>query len=335
MIIEKDKFQAVLYNVKPGIAKRPIVEALTNFHFTGKEVVTFNDQILIRYPFETDFVGSVKADDFWKTIEGIKTDEIEITRKDNTLYIKAGKTRAGFALAGEGIIDDFLAVVGETENLPWKPITTELLNGMLLCMFSVSTDMTKGALNCVLVRGNKVISSDEVRISKYEAVDNTELDLLIPAQSILELVKFPVRHVHQGTSWAYFKTNDGVTFCARIMGGTFPDVESFLDIEGLTLTLPRELKGLVNSISYMSEGEIELDKTIQLKIEDNKILCKAEKSLGWIEKELDFEFQHEPISTLINPYFFSQILDKATTMTISETAALFISGNFRHIISLI
>ena len=62
MKIEREELLKVLSAIRPGLAKKDIVEQATHFIFTGQEVLTYNDQICISYPFETDFECSVPAD---------------------------------------------------------------------------------------------------------------------------------------------------------------------------------------------------------------------------------------------------------------------------------
>ena len=64
------------------------------------------------------------------------------------------------------------------------------------------------------------------------------------------------------------------------------------------------------------------------------ITCEARKKIGWVRKDIDFKYQGEEFKIAINPYFLSQVLEKATTMKTNESLSLFLSGEFRHAIAL-
>ncbi|MBU0659837.1 MAG: hypothetical protein KKF15_13865 [Alphaproteobacteria bacterium] len=151
----------------------------------------------------------------------------------------------------------------------------------------------------------------------------------------MELIKFDVKKFHVGDSWVYFSTDDGVVFCSRVVKEDYYDVDEYFKFDGTRLRLPKALKDSVDTVHILAEGDFDIDKRIDVKIGDGKISCRGERSIGWIESELDIKFsKEEAIEFAINPIFFSQILDKSTTMTIGEDRALFLSGSFKHLISL-
>jgi hypothetical protein len=200
-------------------------------------------------------------------------------------------------------------------------------------MFSASKDMTKGKGTCVCINQESLISSDEARISLYTLPKPTGFYTLIPARSVADLVNFDITQVNLQKNWIHFKTEDGVIFSARVMEDTYPDVLEHFDVQGTELMLPKELKALVESVVFMAEGQIDLDKRVEVIVEKDKIKCKAEKTVGKIEDYVEFESDKE-FHFFINPFFLSQVLDKATTMIATDNVAYFQSENFEHVISL-
>jgi len=333
MQINTEELLNVLTRVKPGIAKRGIVEQFTHFIFTGTEVTTYNDDISICHPFVTDFKCSVKADDLHKILSGIKDEEIEITLEEGKMYIKTDKTRAGLATTIEGDAEEHVKILA-LSTLEWSPVPPDLIKGLFLCMFSASNDQTQGVLTCVYINGDTIISSDEVRVSEYKLSKDLGVKVLIPARNIVELIAFDIKQYCVINNWAHFRTEEGVIFSSRTMTGDFiEDCSPFFDVKGDSVVLPSEFKSIISSVAFMAEGAIDSDRTVDLKIENKKILCKAEKQTGWIEKECAFEYDHN-ITIKINPIFLSQILEKAATLTAGVDSALFVSDNFKHVIAL-
>lgn len=335
MEYNKGVLLATLQMVKPGLARKGIIEQFQHFIFTGTDVLTYNDDICVSHPLETDFKCSVQAEDFFKVINGIKGDKVDIKYEEERLLITSDKTKATLSTMGDGEATSFIEVLdlkGLQEK--WQQLPEDFISAAFLCMFSASAAMTHGVLTCIFINDNKIVSSDEIRISLYGLKQGLGAKVLIPARAAVELVKFPIMYYHFNDNWAHFGTSTGVIFSSRVMDGEYPDVEPFFQVEGQKVKLPKELKELVDGVSFMTDGEVELDRKIELKIEEGAISCKAEKDIGWIEKQMDFPFKRSPFSFVINPLFFSQVLTHATTMVVSEDAALFTSGDFHHVISL-
>ena len=333
--IEKNDLLKILQSVKPGLATKGIIEQFTHFIFSGTAVMTYNDEICVSHPLKTDFQCSVIADDLYKTLTGSRGNQaVFLELKDDKLLVKTSSRVAKLSTEVERDAEKLISMLKLNEIKEWQKLPDEFLRGMFLCMFSASKDMTKGAGTCVHINGEYLVSSDEARISLYTLPKSTEFTTLIPARSVVELVKFDnMEEVCLKSNWIHFKTKTGVIFSARIMEDKYPDVLSYFDVQGEELTLPADLKQLVESVVFMAEGQVDIDKRVEVIIEKGKIKCKAEKSVGNIEDSLDFESTKE-FHFFVNPFFLSQVLEKATTMIATENLAYFHSENFEHVISL-
>lgn len=336
MIIQKKDLLKVMQLLKPGIAKKDIIETFVHYIFTGEDVVTFNDEICLSHPFKTEFTCSARADELFKTVNGIKEDSLEISITDTQMDIKSAGTRANLAITPVEESIKFVEILGLAEA--WNnmvDLPEQFLRGAFLCMFSASKDMTKGKYTCVCVSDDYLYSADGMRLSRYKLGTPMGVSTLIPARNIEELVKFPVDKFHLTDSWCHFGTPDGVIFSSRVMDGEFHDINPYFEIEGKRVRLPDGLRDLVSSVSFMTDGKVDKDKKVVLTVDSDKITCKGEKNqIGRIERDLDFEYAQEGFSIDINPVFLNEVLEKATIMKVSQSAALFTSGSFQHLISL-
>ena len=107
----------------------------------------------------------------------------------------------------------------------------------------------------------------------------------------------------------------------------------FTDLEP-DLTFPSELRGIIQSVTILAEGELDVNKMITVTVGKSKITVKAEKERGWIEKSMTFKYKGEPFSFIINPIFFAQILSHATNFNLTNNMAQFSTNNFYHVLSL-
>lgn len=333
--INRNELLKVLNALKPGLASKAIVEQSTHFMFLGKDVATFSDQVAIIHPLKTDVSFSVKGDEFYKIISGTEEGEIIFNLEDDKLTIESEGTSAGMPT----LIDDKDKVEKLVNNLKkemknWIDLPEDFIQGCFLTMFSAAKDLSMGTLSCLYVKGENIFSSDSIRAS-WAVVSGEMPEFLIPVKDVQELVKFSnLTSYCMSDNWVHFKTEDNVTFSVKKVLGTFKDLTKRFNVEGESLEFPKELKEILKSITFLAEGDVDLNKVISIKIEKNKIICRAEKETGWIEKKLDFKYKGTPISFLINPIFLSQVLDKTTSLTICDHAVLFQAEAFFHIIML-
>jgi DNA polymerase III sliding clamp (beta) subunit (PCNA family) len=337
MITDREKLVGILTAVRPGLAKREINEVATHFVFTGEDIITNNDQICIAHPFEAPFKCSVPANELYKIVSSIKTKEISLDLMDGKLKIQGGKTKASLSTTtAETAMAKIRALdmAGVMQKLVALP--ADFVEGASLCSFSASKDMTHLALTCLLIEDDLIMSSDDLRISRFRMGSRMDCSVLVPAAAIKELVKFPVVDYYVSDKWVYFATKDDVMFCCLLVPDKFNDYDQhFADFDGLELNLPKEMIDMVEAAAVMANGEYDTDKLVDIKIEQGKICCKGSSEVGWIENEADIAFkQADVIKFAINPMFLMAILNHSTKMIYRENRALFDAGKFLHLMAL-
>lgn len=332
MKINRQELLETLKTIKPALSTKDIVENSNTFIFTKNEIITFNDKMSIGIGFETDFECLVPADEFYKLLTEIDSENIDFKIKDDKLLFNTGKIKA--SLSVHPIDEEILKTIRPDSKLKWNKLPEDFSEGLSLCAFSTSKDMTHPALTCVNVNENEIISSDNLRISLYKLSEPVKDSFLIPASSVQELVKFEITRYCLQDSWVYFKSRNKVTFCSRTVESEFPDCSHLLDVKGIKFKLPKDIKKSIKISSIMADGNFDIDKKIDVELSDGKIKCKGQNQSGWVESEAELSYKKDDIKFSINPDFFSHILDKATTACHNGNVLLFRSGNFKHLISL-
>jgi HSP20 family molecular chaperone IbpA len=339
MKINKNDLLAVIQKVKPGVSKKEIIEQAGHLIFSNDEVATFNDQICILHPFTCEFPFSVKEAEFTKVLSGISESEIDLTLKDGNLNIKSKSTKASLStiVGEESKVEHLIAQLKTNISATdfFKPLPKEFIDGLYLCAFSANKDVATGVRACVAVKGDTILSTDGIRASSY-VMDKTMDEVLIPAKDAMELIKYAVVSYGISENWIHFKTEDGIIFNCKTMKGDYPHkqvLSIFEDVEP-DMTFPAELKEAVGSVTILAEGDMDINKMVRITIEKNLITVKAEKERGWIEKTVAFEYAGEPITFIINPIFFTQILALASGFNLVKGKAQFASENFVHIMAL-
>lgn len=337
MEVDRNQLLTILQAAKPGLAKKEIMEQAVHFIFTGEDLVTFNDQICIMHPFKTDVPFSVRGEEFYKILKGISEDKFELTYVDDRLKIISESTTAQIsALVGEdGKVEEHIESLRQ-HFVDWKSIPENFTRGISLCSFSASKDMTQGALTGIFINDKDILSTDKLRGSWFTLKESMP-EVVLAAVDMMELAKFPITSYTISDNWAHFATDDEVVFNCRRVLGKLPNVKKLFDGEVLAkITLPDELKTIIESVTFLAEGNFDSNKTVECKITKERIYIKAEKDIGWIEKKIRLEKPHKgkELEFTINPVFLAQVLDKSADMYVLSNRVIFTSEDFKHIMAL-
>lgn len=318
---------SALSKIKSGISTKGLIVGFENYSLDNDFIRTYNDHICVSYPFKTNVVASVKAEDLNAVLSKIDGETVELSVVDNSLLIKGGNTKAGL-IKTVGV--KHIPIVGE-----WKDLPEDFLHGLSLCSFSAADTMGMGILYCIYVNKSKLYSSDNYRISRYELSKEIDETFLIPAKSAEEVSKFKVNKYLLDESWVHFKSNTGVIFSCRIVNGVYKDVDRYFEVEGKEFKLPENIKKYVDSSLVMADGKREFEKKIEMTISKDQIILRGETETGWIESKVPCQLDlEESFKVAINPVFLNEVLSKSTSIVVRVGRALFKSENFQHVMVL-
>lgn len=333
MIFKKEEILTKLNSIKAGLSNKDIMQFGKSFIFSGTEVISFNDQISIGIEMKTDFTCMVPADELLKVIAKTKKDDIEITFNEGVLDIKSGKLSSQLKCSQENLAE-FLLQLRPESKMKWNVLPKDFFDAVLMTVFSASSDMTKPYLTCLNIKKDRIISSDNLRVSQFIFKEEMKHEFLLPALAAKELVKFKdITQYHLLDSWIYFKNDSGIIFCSRILDNEFPDVSSFFEIAGHKFIFPDEASSAIGTASVFADGDFDFDKKIKVNITDKKMTCKGEQETGWISEEIDIDVEQN-FSFIINPFFFAEVLKHTQRAKIIDNVILFYSKNFQHLIML-
>jgi len=287
-------------------------------------------------PFKTDFSFSVSYDEFRDIILGIDSNEINIGKNDSKLLIKTKRTKSELTCFESTDVESHIESLNlKAINKKWGKLPGDFMEAVKLCIFSVSKDNTQPFLNCLFVDNNRILSSDDLRISLYKLKEGLGSSFLIPLAAVKELLRFKVTEFCLGESWVYFSTDEHVVFCSRIIEDNFPEVKDNFKFKGKRVLLPEGVEKSVKLVSILAEGDLDLDKRIGVKITPKRIIFKGERDIGWIEDNITFDLDIEKdISFSINPYLFLDILSRTRNIKIGEDRVLFEVDSYKHLMAL-
>ena len=330
--------------IKGGISQgKDHVSQMRHVLFTGRDLVTYNENVAILYPFGTDFNVSVRHDDLYKLVTSTFSEEdlsLELNEKGDQLLVSAGKTTAGLsALIENELTDKIDALVdqlpSDDNTLKWSSLPEKFVEGAQLCLFAASTDKEDFHHACLYVDKHGAVCTDGMRASWYKFKEGFGRDeFMIYATDVSILSDFEIVDYYISDSWVNFVTADDVVICFKVLVGKKLDyVKSFFkNQEGAELTLVTELKAGIDSMIFMADGDTQSNKAMDISIKKDMLICNTETDRGWVNKEIDIEYAGDEIDLCINPIFLSQILATTTKAIVGKDRTWLSTGAFQHAI---
>jgi len=329
MKINRQELVEALVKVKPGLANKEIIEFTTHFVFNETTIQTYNDQISILQMMKTGLQGAVKANEFFALISKLPDEELDIQMEEDKFIIKGKRSKAHINITQEHKLPLFF-----DDIQTWLPLSDDFSNAVKFCLFSVSKDMTRPELTNLRIIKNKILSTDKFRITKRIMNQSIKKEFFLPGNAATHLINYsPIKYSLQ-KEWLHFINEEKTIFSTRIMDVEYPDIESFLKVEGEKVKFPVSLAESIDRAEILAKTEFEQDLIISLTLKKSTLICKGQGPLGFIEEEHRIRYTGEEIKLFIHPVFLREILNRLKEVTIGEMSLLFEGDNFQHVISL-
>jgi hypothetical protein len=349
--IYKKDIYPILMSLRAGLSAKSTLEEMASFMFTGRDVVTFNDSILVVSPFATDFVATIKANDLLNVLKPLASDEfLKFTLVNDVLELQTESASFKFALVlndsgkllgSSGVKDVVNGIRSELAGGEWKPVPENFKDAAKLCAFSAAKKETLGTLTCLAIQDRAIFSCDNRRMSRYMLSENMP-NFLIAASVIPTLINYSLMNYCLTDSWIGFMTADGLMVGIRRKNGNFPikEVAEILIQKG-QFTIDSDidsLKKAIEEVGVFASAE-DMNELIEVTIKGDMMYLKSKSDRGSAEcsVEIASDIEGEVEKTFsINPSFWLDILSKAPTMKLDleNFKARFEAGKFCHVVAL-
>ncbi len=333
--MDRKKLLDVLKKVKPGIAEKDIVESMTYFYFSGKEVVTYNDKISILHPLETDFNLFVKAADLYKIVSLSKADVLKIEEKGNNLNIRSPKMNVNLTtIIDEEIVDRIGLIDKSLKDVKWKKLPANFMENAVLCAFAAAKVEAESTLSCVYFNGENSMAFDNDQFASAKLAGKVD-EMFIKASQLSNLSSINPTMYVRTKAWIHFKSTDGCIFSIRRIDGDFPqkDMEDALDFEGRTVDLSEDILEGTDIASIFVDT---MEPVVTIKITKGRCIVSVKSEGGGSQHRSKIEYEGADIEFNLNPDFLREMLNHSTTITIDDesTKAKLSTENFTMMTSL-
>jgi len=323
---------STLEQVRPGLAKKEIVEQSNTFLFVDGTVTTFNDEICVQAPLPedcADLEGAVNAQELHDLLHKVDQDEIEIKSLKKELRI----TGKGFKSGVRRQTVELVPQMGKPGKK--KRLHKNLLDAIRACMFSVSDDASRPLLTCIHVAPDLVESCDNFRLTRFPLDTGVKKAVLIPGRYAEHLRNFPIRTLQTSEGWLHFRTRDGIVFSCRTYSEDYPDLSRLYPDKGTKVILPKKgITDLLESASVFIDAEHRLEAAVKLTFKPGKLKIRSDGASGWFEGRYKIKYKGPETTARLNPHMLREILKHSGKALLGEHAILFNTDTFSHVVSL-
>ncbi len=340
--INRQELINILDKVKPGLAKREIIQQSTTFAFIGGKVVTYNDSISVSYPIkELDFIGAIEAKEFYELLNKLSSNEVFLSVQDNNLIVQADKSKAGFILQSDIVLP--LDEVERSSADSWIPVPSNLKEALAFSLFSCARDIGIPAFTCVhLNKDGFVEATDNVRITRYKVDSTFPKSVLIRSSSVKALLDYEFTEMSFGNSWIHFRDDSGLVFSCRLFDGRFPNIDEtgILNVQGEEVVFPHNLVDMLDRALVFAKNfnSYDLIRTgiplLDVSFKDKLFKVKIRSDSGWFEEFVELDYAGNPISFSANPLLLRDIVDKTDRCIVGDRCIKFQNDSWEHVIAL-
>lgn len=327
--MKKSDLLTALEIVKPGLANKEIVDQATSFAFIDGGVTTFNNEISISHPVTgVNIEGAIQASELYQFLKKVKVEEIEMETTDNEIILKAGRSRAGLIRQAE--IKLPLKEINEHKN--WQPIPEHFLKAIEMTSGVCAQSVTKPIMNSVHICDKGYVEgSDNYRIMRHRIGKLPMKTFLIPSGSAKELLKLDLVEMAEGKGWVYFRSKTGTVISCRMFADKYPNTDTFLKVTGTEITFPADIREILERAEIFCNSTKIADDTVEITLKSKRLLFSSKSDTGWFKESVETDYNGAPITFLITPTLFRNILNETKSGVLSERFLKFQGVNWEYV----
>jgi DNA polymerase III sliding clamp (beta) subunit (PCNA family) len=331
--VQRNQLLQDLASVNAGVASKELLEQSNSFIFKNNTICAFNDEVFATTKTEVDFEGAVEATLLLQLLNKIKDTEIQIDTEDDELRIKGKKFDSGIKYDPEIRLP--LDEVTMPKDKSFKKVSENFAQHVKLACLTASKSLSDPILSCVHFRKDKVESCDNGRITICDLDTNLKFKALVPASTLLTIIKHKIKAVAKDDTWMHFKTEDDVIISCRLYNETYIDLDEHIpEDKGEEIELPAELNDILGRADIFGKDIVTQEKMIDVSIKKKKLVIEAKNESGWYKERATTKYKGPDISFSINSDFLKDVLSLSNKISIIDNLLVFSDQNSIHLVLL-
>lgn len=319
MKVNRKNFCNILNTVKVGLSNSKSLEGMLYFQFTGKDLMAYNNHILLKHEFKTDFTCFVHAGNLIKTVNNLTENKIDISVNEDKFIIKSRGIQLRLSLiSDEELIERTSIILNEVKECKWYTVPKNFMQCLSLCQFAISKKESDGTLQYAYVDNTQMIASDNNRIAKTILSKKMKRMLLkhdiIPILKDLKIEKYGVTKSH-----IHFKTDGTYVLSVRKRIGQYPEFSTIIknSEKGVSIVLSSDM---IADLDISEIFNTEFDSSVMIKLKDNHCYITATSEAGEMYAKPKIDYTGKEIKFYINPTFLTEMLNHSTTIIYNENS---------------
>lgn len=267
-----DSFKALtllneLESVAPGVcppSNRSVPQG-TCFCFKGGAVYTFNSEVACRRKTVMPQLRegfAIQAEPTLKLLKRLGEEDLTASiSSDDKLLLQTvkGNKKAGITIEPGGFLLEIEPVQPPKLKDPiWAELSDEFTEALARVRLTASDNGAGSfALLCIHLHPEFIESADDLHMSRYTFETGITEPLIVRADAIESVFNFGVTQSALRKGWIHFKTPRGLIVSCQVHDqeiNPFPDLDSFYELKGKPLTLPKGLADITDTARIFSDN---------------------------------------------------------------------------------
>lgn len=330
MIIQRGPLLARLTEAAIGLSSKEILEQSNSFVFKGQELITFNDEIMVRTQNPLGFDVVVGAKDLMELLAKLSDEQIDMKVEGGELLITSGQRDAALTCTQEV----HLPINAVQDVQGWSRIEEGCLPMLQQAARTCGKDETQFLSTCVHITPDRIEASDNSRLFQVDIKTGFPKEVLIPAASITAIDGLEIKRVAVG-DWTHFRTASGAVISCRCSHNKYPkDTDTALKMRpgAEAITLPGNLAEMIERAEVFLIGGY--DAKVGVKIANDEMVITSRKENGWYREKKRVKYSGKPMMFDIHPQFLVEMLARTRDCLVDDRKIKIVSETIQFVVSL-
>jgi DNA polymerase III sliding clamp (beta) subunit (PCNA family) len=340
MKVNREELCHTLTSLKPGIAKREIIEQgdCVIFDASDGSLYSFNEEIACYAKFKTNITGAVRAELLLNLLPKLPDDEIDIDQdEEGGVLIKCKKSISNLKCETQIRLPiDVLEMPQEDKWLALPDSFTEAVSIVEGCVSKSDTDFQ---LSSIHITPKYLESANSNQASRYGIELPIKESFLVRHGALHSAISNGVVEFAVTSKWLHFRNKHDLRIsCHRYVEDYLDTIDAIVTKErlGTEVVIPAGVKEAVETASLFSKDNLKGVDLIGVRFDHKKqkLRISGEGINGYHVNTHKIEYTGDDIQFSINPQLFTALLTQYKTCELCTDCLKFANDHYVYITSL-
>lgn len=314
--------------IKPALSKLDVIPMFQNFCFANKTVFASDETLAIVGPTECEDEFAVHGNTLFGLLNASSAEEVSLKLDGGTATFKCGKSTSKLPYSSA---EDFI-FSEPTGKWDTVKVTVSLIEGLKLCLETVSSDMTQRAFLGVTIDKDMLYSSNSDALTRVKLKQAAKGRYLMPTAFCQAVIKIwdslgmAVGTLNFSDKWCYADFDDWRIYGQTLEVDTPPDFDGVIkkSTKGKVVTqeLPNGFDEALSRARVLADPE---SQKTTLTIEGGRLSLLTETHMGEVHDTLAMK-GHPDVQASINASYIHAAIKVCDQVSFNERCAVLQKG---------